>query len=61
VGDDNHVVIGMDSHKRSVTIEVMTSDEQILGGGRFTTDVEEFTSMLAHVAAWSTCRRRCRR
>lgn len=39
--DDNiHVVIGMNPHKRSVTIEVMTSDEQVLGGGRFTTDVE---------------------
>jgi transposase len=52
VGDDKHVVIGMDPHKRSVTIEVMTSEEQVLGGGRFTTDVEGFTSMLAYVAAW---------
>ena len=34
------VVIGMDPHKRSVTIEVMAGDETILGGGRFTTDVE---------------------
>ena len=50
--DDNHVVIGMDPHKRSVTIEVMTSDEQVLGGGRFATDVEGFTSMLAYVTAW---------
>ena len=50
--DDNRVVIGMDPHKRSVTIEVMTSDEQIAGGGRFATDVEGFTSMLAYVAAW---------
>ena len=52
VDDDNRVVIGMDPHKRSVTIEVMTSDEQIAGGGRFATDVEGFTSMLAYVAAW---------
>jgi transposase len=52
VDDDNRVVIGMDPHKRSVTIEVMTSDEQVLGGGRFGTDVEGFTSMLAYVAAW---------
>jgi len=50
--DQNHVVIGMDPHKRSVTIEVMTSDEQVLGGGRFTTDVEGFTSLLAYAAAW---------
>jgi hypothetical protein len=28
------VVIGMDPHKRSVTIEVMAADEQVLGGGR---------------------------
>jgi transposase len=32
------VVIGMDPHKRSVTIEVMTADEDVLGGGRFGTD-----------------------
>ena len=30
MGDDNHVVIGMDPHKRSVTIEVMAGDELIL-------------------------------
>jgi hypothetical protein len=35
VDDANRVVIGMDPHKRSVTIEVMTSDEQVLRGGRF--------------------------
>ena len=29
------VVIGMDPHKRSVTIEVMTADETVLGGGRY--------------------------
>lgn len=44
--DEIRVVIGMDPHKRSVMIEVMTSDEQILGGGRFATDVEGFTAML---------------
>ncbi|MGH3465177.1 MAG: hypothetical protein ACRDP9_27230 [Kribbellaceae bacterium] len=33
------VVIGMDPHKRSVTIEVMTVDEAVVGGGRFGTDV----------------------
>lgn len=32
------VVIGMDPHKRSVTIEVITADETILGGGRYGTD-----------------------
>ena len=46
------VVIGMDPHKRSVTIEVMTADESIVGGGRFDTSVEGYTTMLEHVAAW---------
>ena len=46
------VVIGMDPHKRSVTIEVMTADEEVVGGGRFDTTVEGFDAMLAHVAAW---------
>ena len=48
------VVIGMDPHKRSVTIEVMAPDETILGGGRFTTDVEGFTAMREYVAQWKT-------
>ncbi len=49
---DSRVVIGMDPHKRSVTIEVMTSDEHVVGGGRFGTDIEGFTAMLAYLAAW---------
>ena len=32
------VVIGMDPHKRSATIEVMAADEAVLGGGRYGTD-----------------------
>ena len=35
---DVPVVIGMGPHKRTVTIEVMTSTEQIMGHERFTTD-----------------------
>lgn len=46
------VVIGMDPHKRSVTIEVMSADEAVLGGGRFGTDVDGFAAMLAYVQAW---------
>ena len=49
---DSRVVIGMDPHKRSVTIEVMTSDEHVVGRGRFGTDIEGFTAMLAYLAAW---------
>ena len=31
------VVIGMDPHKRSVTIEAMAPDESVLDGGRYAT------------------------
>jgi transposase len=40
------VVIGMDPHKRSATIEVMTAEEAIHGGGRFATDRDGYASML---------------
>ena len=39
------VVIGMDPHKRSVTIEVMTADESVVGGGRF--DIRQVVSHLS--------------
>jgi hypothetical protein len=41
------VVIGMDPHKRSATIEVMAGDEAILGGGRYATDAAGYRAMLA--------------
>jgi transposase len=34
----DRVIIGMDPHKRSVTIEVMAPDETVLRGGRYATD-----------------------
>jgi hypothetical protein len=46
------VVIGMDPHKRSVTVEVMTADESVVGGGRFDTTVEGYAAMLQYVTAW---------
>jgi len=46
------VVVGMDPHKRTVTIEVMTPTEQIVGGGRFTTDEAGFEAMLEYVRRW---------
>jgi transposase len=46
---DQRVVIGMDPHKRSVTIEVMTGDETILGGGRYATDEAGFAAMRGDV------------
>ena len=46
------VVIGIDPHKRSVTIEVMAADEEVLGGGRFGTDVDGFKAMTEYVKQW---------
>ena len=33
-----HVVIGVDPHNLSATIEVVDANEHFLGSGRFTTD-----------------------
>ena len=38
------VVIGMDPHKRSATIEIMSADETIHGGGRFATDRDGYAA-----------------
>jgi transposase len=46
------VVIGMDPHKRSVTIEVMEADETILGHGRFGTDTAGFAELIAYARSW---------
>jgi transposase len=46
------VVIGMDPHKRSATIEVMAADERVLGGGRYGTDAAGYAAMLAGVRQW---------
>jgi transposase len=46
------VIIGMDPHKRSATIEIMTSDETVVGGGRYGTDPAGYRSMLAAVKRW---------
>ena len=43
------VVIGMDPHKRSATIEVMTAEETVIGGGRFGTDEAGFAAMKDYV------------
>jgi len=49
---EQRVVIGMDPHKRSVTIEVMTADEGVLAGARFGTDVHGFKAMTEFVKEW---------
>ena len=46
----SRVVIGMDPHKRSVTIEVMTAEESIVGGGRFGTDTAGFAASRSYAA-----------
>jgi transposase len=48
----SQVVIGMDPHKRSATIEVMAGDEAVAGGGRYGTDAAGYAAMLAAVTAW---------
>lgn len=47
-----HVVIGVDPHKLSATIEVVDQHERLLGSGRFTTDRAGFTAMRAYAKAW---------
>jgi transposase len=42
----------MDPHKRSATIEVMASDETILGAGRFDTDRGGYTAMKTYARRW---------
>jgi transposase len=46
------VVIGMDPHKRSVTIEVMAPDESVLGGGRYGTDHPGYAALMREVKRW---------
>ena len=50
---NSRVVIGMDPHKRSVTIEVMTADETVLGGGRYGTDEAGFADMRRYVSRFA--------
>ncbi|MBM0259889.1 IS110 family transposase [Micromonospora sp. 4G55] len=40
------VIIGMDPHKRSATIEIINNREKILAQGRFTTDRDGYRTML---------------
>ena len=46
------VIIGMDPHKRSATIEVMTGDETVLGRGRYGTHESGYRAMLRAVRHW---------
>ena len=46
------VIIGVDPHKLSATIEVVDQHEQRLGSGRFTTDRAGYAAMRAYAKAW---------
>ena len=46
------VIIGVDPHKLSATIEVVDHHGQLLGSGRFTTDKAGYTAMRGYVKAW---------
>src|SRR3954449_3609439 len=41
------IIIGVDPHKRSATIEVINEREQAVGQGRFGTDSDGYKAMLA--------------
>ena len=47
-----HVIIGVDPHKLSATIEVVDHQEKFLGSGRFTTDRAGHTAMRKYVRSW---------
>ena len=46
------VIIGVDPHKLSATIEVVDHHERLLGQGRFTTDKAGYAAMRAYVRTW---------
>jgi transposase len=46
------IIIGVDPHKLSATIEVVDDQEQLLGSGRFTTDRAGYTAMRAYAKKW---------
>ena len=46
------VIIGVDPHKLSATIEVVDRHEKLLGTGRFATDRAGYLAMRAFAKAW---------
>jgi len=47
-----HVIIGVDPHKLSATIEVVDQNERLLGSGRFATDKAGYAAMRTYAKAW---------
>ncbi|MAQ14284.1 MAG: IS110 family transposase [Sandaracinus sp.] len=52
MGKTKGVIIGVDPHKMSVTIEVVDKRERLLGSGRFATDQAGYKAMRAYVTQW---------
>ena len=46
------MIIGVDPHKLSVTLEVVDRREKLLGSGRFSTDQAGYTAMRRYVETW---------
>src|SRR3954447_9477403 len=46
------VIIGVDPHKLSATIEVVDQQEKLLGSGRFTTDRAGYAAMRTYAKSW---------
>src|SRR6476660_1114908 len=46
------VIIGVDPHKLSATIEVVDGHERLLGSGRFRTDQAGYTAMRTYAKTW---------
>ena len=46
------VIIGVDPHKLSATIEVLDAHEDVLGSGRFATDKAGYAAMRTYVKTW---------
>ena len=46
------IIIGVDPHKLSATIEIVDQHEQQLGSGRFTTDQAGYMAMRTYAKAW---------
>lgn len=48
----SQVIIGVDPHKLSATIEVVDDHEHMLGSGRFSTDKAGYAAMRVYAKAW---------
>ena len=52
VEHSDQVIIGVDPHKLSATIEIVDSHEKLLGSGRFATDQAGYAAMRTYAKTW---------